>query len=211
MAFDGGCKIDVITERYGLDAAEPRYETVDERLLARWTGSDGRPADGYRTLTDWFNRRLLARVYERHGRDALPTRIVTEYEALTGDDDLLRREVADDLRADGIDPESLRADMPSWSTMRHHLTGCLDGRKERATAESDWERQSVEIARDHARGKVADAVSSLSSKGQLPGADAADLDVQVLLSCPECPARVSLSEALTRGYVCSTHLGTADR
>lgn len=206
MPSQEGCKVDVMTERYGLDEATPRYDTVDDYLLARWTGADGRPADGYRTIAEWFNKRLLKRTYDEHGRSALATRVDTEYEALTGDDELLRQEVADDLRADDIDPDALREDMLSWSTMRHHLKGCIDGEKARENSDSEWERESIDIARDHARAKVEDALRSLAGKDDLSDADQAEVTVQVHLSCPECPTRVPLDDALARGYVCSDHV-----
>lgn len=208
MSSRDRCKVDATIEKYDLDAAEMRYETIDERLLARWIGADGRSSSGYRPLTEWFNKRLLKRIYDEHGRDTIGIRLESEYETLTGDDDIRRREVADDLRMDGIDPDELRSDMVSWSTMRHHLKGCLDAEKEPQTAMSDWEETSVRIAQERTHTKVEEALRSLVSKGRLPGGDEAQIDVQVQLSCPECPVRVPLTDALSRGYICKTHLGS---
>lgn len=199
------CKVGATAERYDLDGAETRYESLDDHLLARWTGEDGRKAAGYRTLTEWFNKRLLKRAYDDRGRETIGTRLDAEYDALTGDDDLLRGEVADDLAADGIDADQLRDDMVSWSTMRHHLSGCLDGEKATPTATTDWERGSIEIARDRTREKAESALRALGSKERLAGADDAEVDVQVLLSCPECQVRVPFDVALDRGYVCEEH------
>lgn len=203
------CKIDRVAEAYGLDRPNPRYDDLDEHLLARWTGGDGRRAEGYRPLADWFNRRLLKRVYDEHDRETVGVRLDSEYDALTGDDDLVRREVADDLAADGIDADAVREDMVSWSTMRHHLKGCLDGQKETGEP-SDWERRSVAIARDRAETKVGDALRALDSKGELPGGRAADVDVAVRVACPQCHVRVPFVDAVERGYVCEAHLGSAD-
>jgi hypothetical protein len=36
------CKADIVTERYDLDEYEALYDSVDDRLLARWTGEQGR-------------------------------------------------------------------------------------------------------------------------------------------------------------------------
>lgn len=202
MTVQDGCKVDLVCDRYGLDGLETRYESVDDRLLTRWTGADGRSADGYKTLTEWFNVRLLKRAYDEHGRETVGPRLDAEYEVLTGDDDLARRELADDLAADGIDAAELTEDMVSWSTMRHHLKDCLDGEKESEKAATDWERESVDVARSVAAEKVADALRSLAAKGDLPGADEAEIDIDVTLSCPECPTRISLVGALERGYVC---------
>lgn len=203
------CKIDFVCDRYGLNTSNSNYATIDERLLNRWTGSDGRSPDGYRTLTEWFNKRLLKTVYDANGRDTTGTRISNDYQALTGEDDLLREEVMDDLRTDGIDPERVRSDMVSFSTMREHLNSCLDGEKQVEESESDWERQSLEVAKNITRSKVQEALSSLDTKEVLPEGDKANIEIQVLLSCPECPIRIPVDDAVERGFVCKDHFEQA--
>lgn len=204
-----GCKVELVVDRYDLDRHETRYESVDDRLLARWTGAGEGESVGYRTLSAWFNERLLRVAYDEHGRETTGTRVESDYEALTGDDDLLRQEVLDDLAADGIDGERLVGDMVSWSTLRTHLTSCLDGEKPTRVAETDWERESVDVARDVALSNAREALSSLATKGTLPGGEAADVQVQVLLACPSCPTRIPFEDAVERGYVCRDHLGPA--
>lgn len=206
MAAGGGCKVDRVIESYGLDPARDDFDSVDGYLRTRWTGDDGRAPAGYRTLAEWFNKRLLKHVYDDHGRETVGLRVETDYEALTGDDELVRREVMDDLRADGIDAGALCQAMVSWSTVRHHLKGCLGAEKPPDEATTDWERESVRIAVDRVTQKATAALRSLDSKGDLPNAMRAEVDVQVQLSCPECPVRVSLAEALSRGFVCRDHL-----
>jgi len=198
------CKVDRVVDAYGLDESVER-RAIDSRLLARWTGEDGRPAEGYRTLTDWFNKRLIRCVYDRHGRDSLGGRVENDYAALTGEDDLLAAEVEESLRGDGIDADRLRRDLVSWGTMRTHLKECLDGEKETTRSESDWERDAVATARSVAEEKTADALSSLASRGRIAGADTATVTVQVQVICDECPTRVSFDVALERGYVCDQH------
>jgi len=204
MANTEGCKVDRTIDRFDLQPPGKEYPSLDEYLVANWTGEAGGESTGYKELTRWFNRRLLKRVYERAGRSTIGTRLDSEYEALTGDDDLLRAEVVDDLKADGIDTEQLLDGMVSWSTMRRHLKNCLNAEKERREA-SEWEVDSVDIARNQLESKTADALRSLESKDRLPEATRADIDVQVKLSCPECPTRVPLQDALNRGYVCESH------
>lgn len=203
------CKIGLVSERYGLDTFERRYNSVDEHLLTRWTGTESVEPVGYRTLTDWFNKRLLRAAYDEHGRDTVGTRIESDYEALTGEDELLREEVMDDLRADGLAPERLRQDMVSWSTMRQHLTSCLGGEKRLRESDSDWERKSVAIATNITESKVEDALSSLDSRGTLPEGGRADITVQVLLGCPNCQTRVPFEDAISRGFVCKDHFPNA--
>lgn len=202
---DEKCKIEYVSDRYDLDQFESRYDSIDEHLLARWTGDGRVKPEGYRTLTEWFNKRLLKLTYEKHGRETMGTRIESDYEALVGDDDLLREEVMDDLRADGIDPDGLTRDFVSWSTMRQHLTECLDGEKTIRESTSDWERQSVAYAKNITRSKVSDALSSLDSDGKLAGGDHAEITVQVLLQCPDCQTRIPFEDAIDRGYLCGEH------
>lgn len=200
----GRCKVDRVVEEYGLEGVDPRHESIHEGLLARWRGDDGHEESGYRTLTGWFNRRLLWRVSVDHGRDTAGGRVEHDYDALTGQDDLRREEVIDSLGADGIDADRLLSDMVSWGTMRTHLTDCLDGEKD-ADPAGEWERDSIEMARSFAREKVEDALSSLESRGELDGVDRASVSIQVQVQCEECPTRVPLEVALERGYVCETH------
>lgn len=205
MSGSGGCKVEVVTDGYGLEPPGGRYDSLDQYLLARWTGDGGREPIGYRTLADEFNRRLLKRVYDDHDRAAFDARVESDLTTLTSDDALQRGELADDLAADGIDAERLRRDLVSWGTMQTHLNDCLDGEKPQPTASTAWERRSIDIATDRARSKVEEAVSSLATKGELPADAAEDVSLTVQLGCTECPTRVPLAIALERGYVCETH------
>lgn len=205
MAGDSDCKVDEVIRRYDLDTADPRYESLNEGLLTRWTGADGRESMGYRTLTEWFNKRLLRRAFDEHGRDTLGHRLDHAYDALTGDDDLARADIIEDLDADGIDGRAVSADLVSWGTMRTHLQECLDGTKAKQSSSGDWERETVAMARSFATEKAESALSSLSSKGRLDGAGESTVTVQVQLQCDHCPTRVPFDVALDRGYVCEAH------
>ncbi|MFB6142844.1 MAG: rod-determining factor RdfA [Halorientalis sp.] len=205
-----GCKVDALVERHDLTVPDPGYDTVDDYLVARWTGSDGRSAQGYKSLTEWFNKRLLRRLYESHDRDAVSVHLDREYDLVTGEDDLQREELAADLATDGLDIDDLADELVSWSTMRHHLKGCLDAEKEPAEATTDWERNTVRVARENAEEKTESVLSTLASKGRLADASDAEVAVQVKLGCPECSVRVPFEDALERGYVCETHAETAE-
>lgn len=200
-----GCKVDSLAKRYDLSVPDPAYDSIDAYLVARWTGADGRPSEGYKPLTRWFNERVLRRVYESHDRDAMDVHLSTEYDVLTGDEDLRFDELAADLSTDGIDVEQLQREFVSWSTMRHHLKGCLEASKEAQSPSTDWELNSVKIAQEQTKSKAKSVLRSLASKDRLPQADKADVDVQVKLTCPECSVRVPLEDALGRGYVCEQH------
>lgn len=202
------CKADDLIERYNLSPPREEYEMLDEYLLARWKGLDGLESEGYQTLTEWFNKRVLARIYEEHGRDTPKYRIDAEYEILTAEQDARYDELAADLATNGIDIDNVQAELLSWSTMRRHLNECLGGEKEPMPPTSDWELESIEVARSKAIEKAQSALQSLSSKQRLPDATKADVDIQVKLSCPQCPTRVSIKDAVDRGYVCKDHFQT---
>lgn len=207
------CKVGDVTDEYALDRRVVGGD-VDEYLLARWRGEGDYNETGLRPLTNWFNRNLLKAVYADQGRTATTPRVESEYEALVSDDDIRRGEVLDDLEADDIDGEELVAAFISPSTLYRHFRNCLSETKESGNVtsadDSTWERDKVEHARQTARQNAEDAVRSLDNKGRIANASEAEIDVHVVLSCPECSTKVRLDAALERGYVCRDHLGAPE-
>jgi len=200
---DRTCKVCSVIRRYELTA--PDHESFDEALVARWKGTDGHTERGYRPLTEWFNKYLLRTEYDRCGRETLGNRIQSDFDGLTGDDELVRQEISADIAADGIDVDQLRSDMVSWGTMRRHLTECLDKSKPQSISESGWEYDALAKTHDIAAEKASNALSSLETKGELAGYDAAAVEVDVQLRCEECETLVPLDVALDQGYVCQQH------
>jgi len=205
------CKIGSVVEKEDLHI---NYDGRDihEYLVARWVGKEDYPAVGVRKLTDWFNKKLLREVYTSHGRSVTDVRISSEYEAFSGDENLKKTELIDDLRADGIDGQKLIDDFVSKSTMRRHLTDCLGISKKEMTPDSEtetnWERQRIQFGEDYLKSNVEEAIQSLTNKHQLPGGDKAKIDIEVFLSCPHCSTQVRLQTALERGYICQKHLSS---
>lgn len=200
------CKVDSLIERHDLTVPDADYDSLDAYLVARWTGADGRSALGYKALTTWFNKRVLKRLYEEHDRETTSIQLDGEYDVITGEATIQREELAADLATDGLDIERVETELVSWSTMRHHLKDCLDAEKEPQSASTDWEANTVQMAKEKTAEKAQSVLSSLTSKGQLPNADQSEVDVQVKLSCPDCSVRVPFEDAVERGYVCETHL-----
>ncbi|MDS0282700.1 rod-determining factor RdfA [Haloarcula onubensis] len=201
-----GCKVETLTDRYDLTVPGSGDQSLDEYLVTRWTGRDGRSADGYKSLTEWFNKRLLKALYADADRETLGVHLDREYELVTGEDDVERDELAAALAADGLDIERIERELISWSTMRHHLKGCLDAEKDTGEAATDWESNTVEVARQRTEEKAQSVLSSLASKARLADAESAEVDVQVKLGCPDCSVRVPFDEAVDRGYVCEQHV-----
>lgn len=211
MDRDACCKVGRVVREHDLGPPSDRAADLDEYLAARWRGVDGYEESGLRPLAAWFNRHLLRAAYYRHGRAVYDTKINAEYETLSGaaGDRAERAELLADLETDGIDGEALADDFVSRSTLARHLGGCLGVEKGRSAPDpdSDWETDRIRISREQFRENLHKPLRSLAGKGRLAGADEADLDTPIVLSCPHCPTRVRFERALEQGYVCPDHLG----
>lgn len=204
------CKVGIVAEKRELSVTADL--DIHEYLVARWLGIDDYPEMGVRKLAEWFNRKLLRDVYTTNGRNVTEVRISSEHDALTSDDDLKREEVIDDLKSDGIDGDQLLKDFVSRSTMRRHLTNCLDASKGKSTSggsKSNWELEQIHHSKRHLEANVEESVQSLANKDRLPGGDEADITVSVYLSCPECSTQAKLKTALDRQFICRQHLGSS--
>lgn len=197
-----GCKIDILVERYGLDPPRSGYGDIHKYMIARWHGEDDRPAEGYGSLTKWFNKRLLRHKYEENGRDTIGVRLDSEFEALTEKTDVVREEVMDDLRRDGIDPKRVVDEFISRSTMRRHLNDCLDEKKNLTKRDSRWEQKSIDFAIDQADTRVREALQSLASKNEFPDLEGVEMEIEVYVKCDGDSFKVPLSQALMNGLSC---------
>jgi len=204
--MDACCKVGAVTDRYGLEHGVEGMD-LEAYLLARWRGDEEYAATGLRPLSDWFNRKVLKTVYNEHGRNALDTRVQSDYQALSDDDSSVA--LRDDLAADGIDGERLQSDFVSATTLYRHFTNCLgvtksDERSE-SGAESTWEQEKIAYARDIVRTNAEESLRSLENKGRLPRGSEATIKTEIVLGCPECGTQVSVERAIERGYICADH------
>lgn len=190
--MNNGCKVCRVLGERGL-------EHYDERLLMEWRG-DGTQRKGYRQLARWLNVTLLRREMDKAGLPTLGEEAESKYERLRGDD-ANAAEIANVLEREGVDVEGLRADFVSYGVVRTHITDCLDETYEPGES-SEWETDAIDIARDHARGKISEAVRSLVNKGDIEGGDDVEIHLDVELECRSCQTRVLLRRALRRGQVC---------
>ena len=204
------CKVGRVIDKYSL-GSNVVGGNLNEYLVSRWRGTGEYPETGHRPLTDWFNESLLKAVYLQHGRIPTEARIESEYKALSGEEEDKRTELLEDLRTDGIDGKRLVEDFISPSTLYRHLQNCLEETKQSAAdtpdENSDWERQKVSYAREVSQENAEEALRSLTNKDRITNGIDAELDVRVVLSCPDCTTRVRFETALERGYVCRDHLG----
>lgn len=192
MASEHGCKVCRVLAERGL-------EGYDDRLLARWQGDDG-DRTGYRGLARWLNVTLLRREMDRAGLSTLGDEAESKYDRLRSDD-ANATEVRQLLERAGVDVAALSDSFVSYGVVRTHLLDCLDGEYE-PDEPSDWERDSIAIARDHAGEKITGAVRSLFRKGRIAGGETVAVHVDVELECPDCRRRVPLERAIRRERLC---------
>lgn len=186
-----GCKVCRVLDEYGME----RYE---EQLLEQWQ-ADPPQRKGYRQLTEWFNTLMLRREMDRAGLSTLGDEAESKYERLRSDEPIAE-EVATELAKAGLPIDRLRDDFVSYGVIRTHLKECLDSDVELSSG--DWERDAIEISRDHAKSKITEAVRSLRNKGELTAGGDVTVSVSVEVECENCHARVPADRAIRRGYVC---------
>lgn len=187
-----GCKVCRVLADRGLGH-------YDERLLSEWRG-DGTDRKGYRRLARWLNVTLLGREMDRAGIPTLGGEAESRYDRLRGEG-TEAEEMAALLRRGGVDVERLRSDFVSYGVIRTHVLDCLDAEYDPGTP-AEWETDAIDVARDHGRRKISEAVGSLVRKGDLEAGGAVSVDLSVSLECEACGTRVELPEALARGAVC---------
>ena len=115
------CKVGRLIADYDLQDGVAGAD-LEEYLLMRWLGRDDYSATGLRPLKDWFNQKLMKQVYSDHDRNALESRVQSDYEALNDESEAFA--VVDDLVADGIDGNQLQSDFISTATLYRHFTEC---------------------------------------------------------------------------------------
>ncbi|MDS0261102.1 hypothetical protein NDI56_17015 [Haloarcula sp. S1CR25-12] len=209
--MDHCCKVGRLSGEYALKhGVEGRR--FDRYLADRWLGRRDYTATGLRPLSKALNHKLLKTVYNEHGRNALETRVESDYEVLADGDE--SSALLDDLDSDGIDGRKLQREFVSSTTLYRHFTDCLGESKSNESGtgdgESDWESDKVDHAREVLRRNVSQSLRSLANKGRLPEADTAQIKTEVILGCPECATQVSFRRAVDRGYICAEHMSTAD-
>lgn len=187
-----GCKVCRVSN-------DRRLGEIDDRLLELWH-RDGAQRMGYRKLARWLNVMMLRQEMDHAGLATLGGEAESKYDRLQGDNPTVAVEVRENLIANGIDVENLESDFVSYGVVRTHIKDCLGA--ERDESPSDWEQDSIEIVRDRAREKIAEAVSSLVNKDKLRANGDVSVHFSVDLECEECKARIPLERALRREYVC---------
>lgn len=202
------CKIGRAINKYNLEGSVIGGN-INENLRDRWVGKNDFPETSTRSLTTWFNQKILKKVYAEHDRKAIETQLESDLKALLSDDEIKRGAIVDDLSDEGIDGEELIDDFAKRSTMYRHLTQCLNAEKNKSSgSDSNWEEDKIEYARETMQKNVADVLRSLERKGELPNGTKAGIQTPIILTCPECSTQTRFSRGKKRGYICAEHSDT---
>lgn len=192
MGTEYGCKVcKVLGER--------DIEHYNDRILSQWQGDESQ-RKGYRQLAEWLNVTLLRREMDQVGLPTLGEEATSKYERLQSDE-ASATEVANMLEREGVDVDGLESDFVSYGVVRTHITECLGAEYEK-TGESDWEKETIDIARDRANDKIREAVVSLVNKEKIQSSNDLEVHLSVELECESCQSRVPLGRAIRRGRVC---------
>jgi len=207
MASEHCCKVDRVRTVYDVSPPLRAGEDLDEYLVDRWLGENGTNSTGLRTLAEWFNKELLKEVYRDHGRSDSSVRINSDYNALQENDIPIheREELISELADDGIDGEAIKEKFISKSTLSRHLKNCLGATKQPSNSRTEWEIDRIRVATNTYRSHLESALQSLDNKAKITGISDSELQVQAVLTCSECPTRVTVETAYEQGYVCSDH------
>lgn len=197
MTDEYGCKVCRVLDERGLN-------DYDERLVEQWHG-DEKSRKGYRQLARWLNVTLLRREMDVVGLSTLGNEAESKYDRLVAEDSNAV-ELERVLEREGIDVDRLRGDFVAYGVIRKHLKKCL-GVEYQKPESSEWEQEAIDIASEHAKSRISDAVSSLQSKGEIAAGRDIDVAVTVELECPECRSKVPLQRAMRRGYICNCASG----
>lgn len=197
---DHGCKVCRVLDERGME----RYES---RLVDQWQ-DEGSQRKGYRQLATWLNVTTLRREMDQAGLSTLGDEAGSKYERLTGDDETVAAEVRNSLRTKGVPIDDVESDFVSYGVVRKHLKECLG--EDREFESGDWEADAIDIACEHAKTKIEDAVGSLLRKGEIGAVGDVTVHLDVELECEATHARVDLDRAIRRGYVSRPSDGVGD-
>jgi len=153
MTTQEGCKVERVTEKYGLDDA-------DQRLL-RLRDHEGA---GLRRLETRLNIWILKYAMIQHGMTVLDGE-EENYHRLLTDDSVLegaRRDARRELEEAGIDVDEVTDDFVSYQTIRKHLNKCLgEDTSRNYTPNPQNDRQNIEKLRKRVVNVVEKSINRL--------------------------------------------------
>ncbi|ELY50961.1 rod-determining factor RdfA [Natronolimnohabitans innermongolicus] len=188
-----GCKL-------GRVAAEHGLSTLDDDLVAYWTG-DGDDQMSTRQLATHVNQRVLEAALDE--ADIIPKdgEVENTYRLLTDDDvsSGTRVQTRNELRRDGVPIDDVESNFVSHQTVYNHLTGCLETELETPSDEERIERSADKLGalQNRTAAVTTDTVEQLTRNDVVDIGDF-NVTVSVTVTCEDClqeyPIRTLLEE-----------------
>jgi hypothetical protein len=201
------CIIGKTVEEYAIGPfSDPSPAQSNDYLADLWTGGQG-AQQSVRDIAEWLNKEILRAIYRDHARDISTNRIDHEYDILTGDNDVAKATLRDDLANDGIEIADIHEAMISSSSLYRHLTDCLDVEKETSSDGSTTVAliDRVQFTTSTLQQQVAEALTHLDEDSVISDGADAGVEVDITVTCPECGMAVGLRTAIEQGYICGEH------
>ena len=185
------CKVGQLSEEYDFD--------INDELVARWTGESGE-SESVRTLSDYFNRRLLRAEMRNADIELVEGRVENLYELLTDEDRLeaVRLQAHSTLEGNGVDVDRVTDQFISHQTMYRHLRNCLGAEKGRNELSVEKERNRIHSVQRRSESVVDDAVTRLRDGGELD-VDEFEVLINFRVTCEYCGTLYDITDFLDTG------------
>lgn len=192
---DDQCKVARVGDQYGLD--------VDTQLLQK------RETEGLslRELENHLGVTLLRRAMEEARIDFVEGDPERYYQTLVGDEAtrLEVKQVRRHLNTAGVDVDQVLTDVPSYQSIRHHLSACLGedtSRNKGNTPSPEHIEDTIRALKTRTERVVAGSIASLhgDSKNNPP---ILDVHVDITVMC-ECGRSMNAFSLIRNGCECRT-------
>ena len=187
------CKVGRVVEAYGLPS-------MDDRLTARWLGTDGERL-GLRDLKAFFNRAVLRASMQEAGLDPLDGEVEEIYRLLdegeAGDRSPVR--ARERLERAGVDVDSVQRDFVSHPTIGAHLKGCIGVEPPRSTGGDQLAKAEERVFKlqNRMEAVVRGSIEHLRDTDRVE-ADDFDVFVSARVLCERCGTQYDVHDFLRR-------------
>jgi len=189
------CKVTRVTQQY-------QIHKVDERLVEK------REQEGLslRDLEDYMGILILRCAMEEAGMKYIEGDPERYYRLLTdGESDLAVEQVRQRFRKAGVNVDALLEDIPSYQTIRHHLTNCLgkdtSGHKG-ASPDPQTIEETIRALTTRSERVAEKGIRRLRTHG-IRDTGPVEVNTVINVTCADCGNTYGIYEILRQGCGCS--------
>lgn len=208
-----GCKVGDVASQLGLT-------DIDEELVGRWSG-DHPEQMSVRELADYFNTRVLKKLFEESDTGFMKSQAGPFYDILSQDPDdeespqsarRDREELIEDLEESGFDVDKITTDyFVSYQSIYTHLTKCLEVESPSAKNQSENSLANDQDTVRRITAKAAKIGETLMNRNVEDSDDVSgrlEISASVDIRCDECGYKKSLVSFLEDGgcYCSDVHV-----